>query len=151
MQKSIWSVARYFLAMILSGTDKDGSPFGLSPENEEAVALASAIDTAGGRTSEDIINKYGHGIAVLIDVTELNGSATLDGCVLEAKVGQGYIVLAGVLGTPITAIGQNATWFCPNKPNNSEGFVRTYRLRTVSTTDDEGNDITYSVTVVHLL
>ncbi len=158
MKLSWGSAMRYLAALLGSGKNPDDSDFSVDvnvisfPENEEVIALASGMDTEGGRTSADIVNKYGRGVAFLVDVAEVNGSGSLETIQIEAKIGDGYAtVTGGVFSGPITDVGQFVFWFVPNKSSNEAGFVRNYHIRTITTTDAEGNDITYSITVVHLL
>jgi hypothetical protein len=68
---------RQLVTALFDRVKPDGSVFTLPvPENEEVEALASAEDTEGSRTSGELVNKYGRGIAILLEVTEAT-SATL--------------------------------------------------------------------------
>jgi hypothetical protein len=177
-------VERAVAASLLSGKDKDGNDFKLPvemvegggvtqvegfPENEEVVALTSATDTTGGRTSADIVNKYGRGIALLVEVTAGNGGDDVgDGDFalqaefgIEAKNGSGYSNFAYAI-RPITTTGEYPQrflfFFHPELSASpyADGVeqtpvLRTYRVKTSCATDGAGNNLTYSIRVVHLL
>jgi hypothetical protein len=150
----------------------DASAFGEVlgfPENEEIVALENEPDVTGGRTSADLVNKYGRGIFLLVKVTGANGG-TDDGkgglavqCEfgIEMKVADGYAGFTYAL-VAISSESEFPRYFVfffhPEIATSqyADGAVQTpvprnYRVKTSSATDDQGNDISYSVTVVHLL
>lgn len=133
------------------------------PENEEVVALASGIDTANGRITDALVNKYWRGIAVYFDVTGKNGTGVFVSLSLHLLDSQGAMVtsLFSLDASGMDDVGGYAFWFYPLAPgvpvgNNWKGYAptpvpRNYRLHVISTTDAVGNDLTYSAKVVYML
>lgn len=132
------------------------------PENEEIVALPSGKSTTAWRVSDWISNKWGKSLILLVEVSEINGTGTLNHVVLEAKVGEDFIEFLPFLNIDLQDAGAKAILVAtPSAPPASSGeytqwvqgvMPRTYRIRGIASgVDNAGNDITYSVTVVHLL
>lgn len=129
--------------------------------NRQVVALASARDTAGGRTSEALVNASGRGIAVLIDVTEVRGTAMIGGVFVDVQVGTHWLQLAQAITLSIDTVGGYGLLFCPGDSVDTAPSVtwtrhvktyvpRNYRIRITGTMDDQGNDMTYQVSVVEI-
>ena len=156
-------LTRNLLSRLLSGTDENNNDWGLPtritnpedisggggggafPENEEIVALESATDTTGGRTSADIVNRYGRNAVLFLNLTEIVGThASLENLFFEAKMFDDY-VLIGAINPSVDVAGKYlyTAEQCPKLP-------RTYRIRTI-TQANSGESIAYSVNVVHLL
>lgn len=145
---------RDFVARVWSGKNKDGSDFVVFPENEEVVALASEVDTAAGRTSELIVNRYGRAALIYVDVT-VGNEADISELHLDARVNNVWVSLTGnLLGGTLSEVGVTTYLVSPvaGEGTAQARIPRRYRIRVVSNSNDGGGrDITYSVTVVHLL
>lgn len=131
-----------------------------TPENVAVEALASARDTTGGRASADMVNKFGRGLAVLVNITEVRGTGVLSKVAIEAKILGSYVYIfektldAAALGASMFAIYPGSTGAASSTGYGEVAdvpMVRDYRVRTETLTDGAGDDVTYSVSVVHLL
>lgn len=132
-----------------------------APENEEVVALASGLDSAGGRTSALLTNRHGRAMRLLIEITATE-EKTITDVIVEARVGAGYVALATFTGLTFATVDRHMLTVIPfdvanlNEWSNDGPAVRalmtrSYRIRTVSDTSDAMHGMTYSITVVHLL
>jgi hypothetical protein len=124
------------------------------PENEEVVALASAKDTTSGRTSEVFVNKHARGLVLMVSITGHTGTGTIDSVSIFSH-GSEWLTFED-LG--FTSNGIAFLTCYPGIAEDTDTFRRKSRpapqqftIKTLCTTDNAGNDITYSVTVVHLL
>lgn len=128
-------------------------------KNTEYEALASAVDTATGRTSDWLTNENGKGILVVLNITDTNGTGEIQEFSVDAPAGEsGYVPIAYAGPLSITsgialfcvypyadtlAVGDPAAVYFPVR----NVVPRTFRIRITSATDAVGNDLTYSVDV----
>jgi hypothetical protein len=150
---------RQLVTALFDKVKPDGSAFTLPvPENEEVVALLSAEDDASGRTSDELTNRYGQGVAILIDVTEAT-DATLSAVRVQMKVGAAWMSIAEFTSLVLTDVGPYAFLVYPGSalmtgwtatPVDSR-VLRRYRIEVTTNANGSSKTMTYGVTCVHLL
>jgi hypothetical protein len=130
-----------------------------TPENAVVEALASARVTSASRTSSVLTNRHGRGLLILIDVTEIRGTGALTGVTINSVYeGKSYAIADFDSGPlPIAAVSQIAVGIYPGIADG-DGYYknkinpgREYAITVSATADGAGNDVTYSVSVIHLL
>lgn len=127
--------------------------------NREFPALASGVDAADGRTSDWLFNNGGSGIAVLLDVTAVEGTGQLTQLVVRTKNAAGSVfqVASVVFSSPITATGQYAFLLHPTSGLTAEiwtgvaitAIPRTFRVEISGSTAgaENANAVTYAVDI----
>lgn len=75
--------------------------------NSEAVVLASVARTAT-TTSDAQVNNHGAGVALLIDVTDVQDFANISAVAVQARVGAGWKTIYSFTGLTIAAATQYA-------------------------------------------
>lgn len=125
----------------------NGATFDRQRGNYEEVALPSAIDTTGGRTSGDLVNYNAQGIALLVEVTAASGGGLIDELYVAAKVGAGY---ADIVTFAVGALmGARIYYLYPGASGSGAASLpcpRNFRVWTATV----GTSVTYSVTVCYL-
>lgn len=128
-------------------------------ENEEIEVLPMARDLTNGRTSADIVNRYGRGCLLLFDFTVVGGDGNIANVELQAKIGDGYYTF---WQTNIFNFNTNiAVQAIALYPGVAQGgyddqiynlvIPRIYRIKTTGLSGADVDFATYSVKVVHLL
>jgi hypothetical protein len=124
-----------------------------TPENKEIIALESAADTLGERTSEMLLNRYGHNVKFLLEISEVNGDPGEFRLNVLVPIGSGFASYL-IWGSGGSLVSYLTTHPLPLRlviNLDPHKVVRCFKVQGQTAADNSGNNVTYAVAAVMIL